>query len=120
MGLTVTRDRELSPEESTRLLDPAVNNLIPGGDEGQAIQAPNDLCPGYVVPNLDADALADALANVPTLGAAGVTLAEGLRLEARECGGLAVFKGGRPVRDLTTLDAGDLLKISSYVARIRT
>lgn len=99
-------------EVDKKLLDPAVNELIP--NDGPMIEPP-ELAPDYVErpkPAAGIDALETALATT-TVEPCGFD--DGLQLRRDEGGGLHAWKDDRIIRDLTSLEPDELLTIKKYV-----
>jgi len=136
------RDPKLTREEATRLLDPANNELIPGGpnhdNDGTLLDPamnelidgpdapmenpPNDLCPGYVVPKPKPDAepkplmdvLKDAAGGGDGCGRVLVHLGGGLTASSCPSGGLSIFKDGRQLYSTEDLSPEDRQTVKDF------
>jgi len=102
------------------LLDPAYNDLIPGGPMPEPPELspdyanlhpsgpPNELCPGYVAPKPDAEEAPRGCGRIQ------VDLGNGLSASSCPSGGLSVFKNGRQLYSTEDLSAEDKKTIADF------
>ena len=101
-------------DKDEKLMDPAFNDLIPGGCGEAEIEIP-ELSADYEDRPRPAHKVDVITAMLETTKADPCGFDDGLQLRRTEGSGLHVFKGARIIRDIFELEADELRTIKKYL-----